>query len=144
MRKAPLTTACPGLAPAPYTCNPVEGEGGGGGEGELPNEKVGDACREFLFWPLRGTKKSVLQAFFRPLKCTKNGSIRNRKRKFRNRSLILSRDFTSLTPEPRSGTVSTLACYYWCLAPQPLLGCSPLGRSMRSMWYSGEGALEKI
>ena len=32
----------------------------------LPYEKVGDARREFLFWPLRGTKKGVVQAFFDP------------------------------------------------------------------------------
>ena len=47
--------------------------------------------------------------------------------------------FPSLASEPLSGTVSTLTCYYWCLAPQPLLGCSPLV----STWYSGEGSLEK-
>ena len=60
MRKAPLITVYAGLAPAPYTCNPVggggrweggEGEGGRGGGGELPNEKVGDACRNFCFYP---------------------------------------------------------------------------------------------
>ena len=32
----------------------------------LPYEKVGDSRREFLFWPLRGTKKGVVQAFFDP------------------------------------------------------------------------------
>ena len=37
---------------------------GGGGGGGLPYEKVGDARREFWFWPLRGTKKGVAQAFF--------------------------------------------------------------------------------
>ena len=47
--------------------------------------------------------------------------------------------FTSLASEPLSGTVSTLTCYYWCVAPLPLLGCSPLV----STWYSGEGTLEK-
>ena len=32
----------------------------------LPHEKVGDARREFVFWPLRGTKRGVVQAFFDP------------------------------------------------------------------------------
>ena len=31
-----------------------------------PYEKVGDARRKFLFWPLRGTKKDVVQAFCHP------------------------------------------------------------------------------
>ena len=30
------------------------------------HEKVGDARREFLFWPQRGTKKGVVQAFLGP------------------------------------------------------------------------------
>ena len=34
--------------------------------GGLPYGKVGDARREFLFWPQRGTKKGVVQAFFDP------------------------------------------------------------------------------
>ena len=38
----------------------------GGGGGGLPYEKVGDARWEFLFWPLRGSKKGVVQAFFHP------------------------------------------------------------------------------
>ena len=46
---------------------PGGGEGGEGGGGEgLLYEKVGDAPREFSFWPLRGTKKGVVQAFFDP------------------------------------------------------------------------------
>ena len=80
-------------------------EGGGGGGGELPYEKVGDACREFLFWPLRGTK---------------TGSVRDRKSVFRNTGLILSRNFPSLAPEPLSGTVSTPKCY--CLMFSTLSG----------------------
>ena len=46
----------------------VAPRGGGGGEGGegLLYEKVGDARREFSFWPLRGTKKGVVQAFFDP------------------------------------------------------------------------------
>ena len=45
---------------------------------------------------------------FRPLKGTKNDSIRNRKRMFRNNGFILSRKFTSLTPEPLSRTAIRL------------------------------------
>ena len=55
----------------------------------LPYEKVGDARREFLFGLLRGTKKGVVQAFFRPLKGTKTGSIRDRKRAIRSTGFIL-------------------------------------------------------
>ena len=38
----------------------------GGGGGRLPYEKVGDARRECSLWPLRGTKKGVVQAFSTP------------------------------------------------------------------------------
>ena len=48
---------------------------GGVGWGN-PYEKVGDAHREFLFWPLRGTEKGVVQALFRALRANKNGSVR--------------------------------------------------------------------
>ena len=82
-------------------------EKGEGGHTPAPYEKVGDARRELFFWPLKCTKKGVVQAFFG----ANNGSIRNRKRTFRNKVFIQSRKFTSLTPEPLSGTVSTPKCY---------------------------------
>ena len=55
------------------------------GVGALPYDQVG----VFLSCPPR---KGVLQAFFDP--STKNDSIRNRKRTFCNKGLILSRKFT--------------------------------------------------
>ena len=39
---------------------------GGREGGWLPYEQVADARRELLCWPLRGTKKGVVQAFFYP------------------------------------------------------------------------------
>ena len=74
--------------------------GGGGGEGGLPYEKVGDARREILIWPLRGTKKGVVQAFFRPLEGTETGSIRGRKHRFRNTGVRVSNNpLTQMSPE---------------------------------------------
>ena len=80
------------------------GGGGGGGGGALPYKKVGDASREEVL-------KRACSSFFRPLKGTKTGSIRDRKRMFRNIGFMLSRNFPSLVPEPLSGTVSTRKCY---------------------------------
>ena len=64
-----------------------------------------------FFWPLRGTKKGVVQVFYPFRKGTKTGSIWDRKRVFHNNSFILSWTFPSLAPEPLSGTVSTPKCY---------------------------------
>ena len=84
----------------------------------LPYEKVGDARLVFLFWPLRGTKKGVVQTVFPPQKGTKIVGTRNWKRAFRNKGFILSRKFTSLAPEPWSATISAQNVTVWCLAPQ--------------------------
>ena len=66
-----------------------------------------------MFWPIRGSIDGCgsQSSFSRPLKSTENCSLRNRKRTLRNKGFILSRKFTSPTPEPLSGTVSTLKCY---------------------------------
>ena len=82
---------------------------GGGGDSHMKRLRM--LIGNFCFDPQEVLKRVWFKLFFQPLKGTKTGIIQNQKRAFRDKGFILSRKFTSLAPEPLSGTVSTPKCY---------------------------------
>ena len=94
--------------------------------GELPYEKVSDVRWQFLFWPLRGTKKGVVQAFIDLQKATKLAAYEVGNMCVVIKGFILSWKFTSPAPEPLSsypkcyclmfGTLS--GTWTWDFAPK--------------------------
>ena len=92
------------------------GGGGGGGGAGLPYEKVGDARREFLFWPPGGSKKGVVQAF----KVPKPAAYGIGNARFVAKASFCREISLHSAPDILNGSVSTAKCY--CLVFSSLSG----------------------